>query len=535
MSIDLWPYPMAYDAYGATQPHTHIRREPPCALHTALRPPAHVRLRPSPNFFRTPNGSKLLAAAATRYHALAFDHGDTAAGAASQACALAHATGAPVTGLSIVAESLDEAHPQLDTDESYSLSVPAAGGVATLRSATVFGALRGLETFSQLVVFDYDCDAYRVAPVARLDDAPRFRHRGLMLDAARHFLPLASIRAIVDSLAYAKLNVFHWHMSDSQSFPFQSTTSPKLWQGSFSKAERYTQRDVASIVEYARLRGVRVYVEFDVPGHSDAWCVGYPGICPSPSCTSPLNVAAEETFDRLGGLLDEVTGGARRQGLFPDDFLHLGGDEVNTRCWTEVPAVRAWLAARNMSADAGYEYFVKRAAALALARGRRPVQWSEVYDHFKAQLPKETVVHVWKALTNVTEVLADGYSVLRNVGYDNTSWYLDNLNVTWRAVYANEPCDGVPDALCAGVLGGQGEMWGETVDASDLEQTVWPRLAAVAEKLWSPRWATTVPSAAVEARLARFRCLLLRRGVRSAPLGVKLARSAPLGPGGCAV
>lgn len=191
-------------------------------------------------------------------------------------------------------------------------------------------------------------------------------------------------------------------------------------------------------------------------------------------------------------------------------------------------------------------------------------------------------MHVWKGVTNVTEVLADGYSVLRNVGYDNTSWYLDNLGVRWvetppapapRAVcvhcvctayalhvhclcnlhvccvhtayalrsrcvcrwdevYANEPCRGVPDALCPQILGGHGEMWGETVDASDLQQTVWPRLAAVAEKLWSPRAATTDASAAAP-RIARFRCLLNERGVAAAPVANAMARSAPTGPGSC--
>ena len=108
----------------------------------------------------------------------------------------------------------------------------------------------------------------------------------------------------------------------------------------------------------------------------------------------------------------------------------------------------------------------------------RPVQWSEVYDHFKTKLDKRTIVHIWKANTNVTEVVANGYQVLLNVGYHAHSWYLDNLNSVWSDVYTNEPCTGVPDSLCPMIIGGHGEMWGETVDASDIEQTVWPRLGA---------------------------------------------------------
>merc|ERR1712146_99936 len=102
-------------------------------------------------------------------------------------------------------------------------------------------------------------------------------------------------------------------------------------------------------------------------------------------------------------------------------------------------------------------------------------------------------------------------------GYFQNSWYLDNLNVNWTAVYANDPCDGVPtDALCAKILGGHGEMWGETVDASDIEQTVWPRMSAIAERLWSPREITDKNDAL--SRIENFRCLLNRRGIRAAPV-----------------
>lgn len=212
--------------------------------------------------------------------------------------------------------------------------------------------------------------------------------------------------------------------------------------------------------------------------------------------------------------------------------MHLGGDEVSTSCWESTPRIKAWLDARNMSADDGYALFVKRTAAIAMAQGRRPVQWSEVYDHFKTALPPQVIVHVWKSVTNVTEVVANGYDVLRNVGYDSTSWYLDNLNVDWKHVYANEPCDGVPDALCHKILGGHGEMWGETVDASDVQQTVWPRLGAIAEKLWSARSDTGSADDAL-ARMQSFRCRLNERGIAAAPVNNADARSAPKGPGSC--
>jgi hexosaminidase len=455
----------------------------------------------------------ILEAAFTRYNRIVFPHVSTPS------------PGLGITELSFDVESSDESHPQLETDEAYNLTVPK-NGVAKITAKTVYGALRGLETFSQLVTFSFEEGIYVIETAPwNIIDKPRFPHRGLMIDTARHFQNLASIRGIVDSLPFAKLNVLHWHMVDTQSFPFQSKSSPKLWDGAYSKFERYTQQDVASIVEYARMRGVRVIVEFDMPGHAASWCKGYPEICPSSTCLQPLNVASNATFTLIDGLIDELAGA--KDPLFKDNFVHLGGDEVDTSCWSKTPAVAAWLKQRNMTPDDGYAYFVKKVAGMVLARKHRPVQWSEVFDHFKGSLPKETIVHVWKDVTNVTEVVALGYDVLRNVGYDNVSWYLDNLNVKWDAVYQNEPCQGIPtDDLCAKVLGGHGEMWGETVDGSDLQQTVWPRLAAIAEKLWSSRLQTQDVAAAAQ-RIRDFRCLLLQRGVAAAPVDNANARSAP--------
>ncbi len=128
----------------------------------------------------------------------------------------------------------------------------------------------------------------------------------------------------------------------------ESRAYPKLWEGAFSVEERYAQEDVASIVEHARLRGIRIVPEFDVPGHAASWCRGYPAICPSPQCLQPLDPSNPATLQLLDGLLREVTGGgaAPGHGIFPDAFVHLGGDEVDTHCWTETPRVADWMLAQ---------------------------------------------------------------------------------------------------------------------------------------------------------------------------------------------
>jgi len=351
------------------------------------------------------------------------------------------------------------------------------------------------------------------------------------LDTSRHFLPLPTLYNMIDSLPYSKINVVHWHVVDSQSFPLESVSRPLLSQkGAYSSQERYTVEDAASIVEYARQRGVRVMVEIDNPGHAASWCAGYPEVCPSPTCLEPLNPAADATWALITDLFQDLTGGKRGSGLFYDNMFHLGGDEVNTDCWTESPSITQWLKDMNLTADGGYEYFVNRSQSIARGMGRDVVGWEEIWDHFGTELDPSTIIHQWlPGSTIAKDATAAGYRVLWST---DGVWYLDGLDVTWEVMYAQEPCTGISDDVCAKLmLGGGGEMWGETVDTSDIQNTVWPRLAAIGERLWSPKNITSFSEA--EPRYASFRCLLNRRGIGAAPYNNKNARTAPPGPGPC--
>ena len=397
-----------------------------------------VTLIPSIGFVQVDQSSDVLVAAAKRYTQLAFPHG----------------WGAPGVGLPALDVKVDAAgatYPSLTDDESYKLRI--TGASATLKARTVWGVLRGLETFSQLVTYNFDAATYEVLPCT-IQDAPKYPHRGLMVDSGRHFLPVATLVHIVDALPYAKLNVLHWHLTDTQSFPVETPSRPSLWRGSFSKRERYSVEDVRRVVEHARLRGIRVIPEFDTPGHAESWCVGYPSVCPAPTCRTPLDVSKAETF----AVLDDVLGDASK--LFPDAFVHLGGDEVDTSCWGSTPSIQRWLQERNYTTADAYAYFVSTAAKIARSHQKRPIQWAEVFDQFGATLDKSTIVHVWKPSTNVTEVVESGYDCLVNVGYVADSWYLDNLDVTWAQAYASDPRATVPPHLQTKVLGGHGEMWG---------------------------------------------------------------------------
>merc|ERR1711907_100261 len=215
------------------------------------------------------------------------------------------------------------------------------------------------------------------------------------------------------------------------------------------------------------------------------------------------------TFDLLDGLFGDFTGHSRGAGLVPENLMHLGGDEVNTNCWTKSPTISKWLADHGYTADDGYKYFVKRAQGIARAQGRDVVGWEEIWDHFGTGLDKSTIIHQWLPGSTIAgNATAHGYRVLWST---DGVWYLDGLKSTWQTMYQQEPCNGLNDTQCSLVLGGGGCMWGETVDTSDILQTIWPRLAAIAERLWSNRAVSDSDAAA--ARFRAFRCLLNRRGI----------------------
>ena len=274
---------------------------------------------------------------------------------------------------------------QLGVDESYSLLIPQdpLSRVIAINANTYYGALHGLETLSQLLYFNFTSQTYFIPSTPwNIVDQPRFSHRGVLVDTSRHYQTLPIIRRIIDSLAYAKYNVFHWHLSDTQSFPWGPDSLPRLSMAAYSQTDRYTSADIEDVVEYARQRGVRVLIEFDVPGHAGSWCVGYPEVCPSPTCTQPLDPSSNATFALLQTLLTEVTGGRKRAGLVPEDLIHLGGDEVDLSCWSQVPHVAAWLTASNFTAKDAYRYLVERAHDIVYAAGRTPINWDEVYVNF---------------------------------------------------------------------------------------------------------------------------------------------------------
>ena len=427
----------------------------------------------------------------------------------------------------VVTVSTPNAPLALGVDESYTLSIPASGAI-TLTAVTPYGAYAGLQTLSQLITFDFDTRQFLVAqaPIS-ITDAPSFKWRGLLVDTSRHFLAMHTLYRIIDSMTFSKMNVIHWHIVDWQALPVESRVFPKLWQGAWSLSERYTLEDVAAVVAYATARGIRVVPELDTPGHAGAMCVGYPSVCPRPDCTMPLNPASPDTLPLLNGLLQEWTT------LFSDQFIHLGGDEVNTDCWSNTPAIVTWMTAHNLTTDTTYEYFVSQVDAMAIALHKSPIRWEEVWKHFRTDLDKQTILHLWLTTAALNDVVNNGYQAIYSV---DGQYYLDALNEPWTSFYDVNPLTAVTNVTARQfLLGGEVDMWGETADTSDVQQTIWPRAAAAAERWWSGNAATTSKDPDVLRRLQDFRCLLMERGVQAAPVGNPTARQAPSGPGGCRV
>lgn len=468
-----------------------------------------------------PSVPDTLAKAFVRYHAIIFSLHAQHSGSSSPA----------LTKLIVTLGSQNE-ELQYGVDESYMLDVrdSSDSNVAYLEAPTVYGALRGLETFSQLTSYNFTSKSVQIRRTpCFIKDFPRFPYRGLLIDTSRHYQPVTSIKRVLDSMAYSKLNVLHWHIVDEQSFPIEIPSYPLLWNGAYSYAERYTMDDAREIVEYARLRGINVMPELDVPGHAASWGVGYPELWPTSKCIEPLDVSSNFTFDVINGIIEDF------RTVFPFKFAHLGGDEVDTGCWERTSHIQNWLNVRNITAKDAYADFVVRAQDIAIKHGYVPVNWEETFHTFSSRLKKETVVHNWFQSGTCAQAVKKGFSCILS---DQSSWYLDHLDATWDKFYETEPFSNIENKDEQDLmLGGEVCMWGETADESNILQTIWPRAAAAAERLWSTLEYTKVGHTQAVSRFQHFRCLLNRREIPAAPIfyGSRFAygRSSPYGPGSC--
>lgn len=524
-----WPLPIERPVYVEDDAVVHIWPMPAQVAHgsTSISVSRHLDISVSVAGLTESQNSFIITDAFQRYKHIIFSH-------AASDFDILDSLRLPQTGEDLylgqlaVNVTLDDDTLDFETDESYQLYVPSDVQLeqALLQANTIYGAIRGLETFSQLCGFNFSSGMVEIKNTPwDIVDTPRFKFRGILIDTSRHYQPVDAIKQVIDSMAYAKFNVLHWHIVDEESFPIEIPSLPKLWRGAYTPVERYTIADAREIVGYAKARGIKVMAEIDVPGHAESWGYGYPELWPSSDCREPLDVSNNFTFEVIDWILTDL------RKIFSFGLFHLGGDEVDTECWSSTSHIKQWLDDQEMTAHEAYVYFVLRAQQLALAHGWEPVNWEETFNEFADLLDPRTVVHNWLGSGVAPKVVAKGF---RCIVSNQDVWYLDHLNVPWQSFYTNEPLTGITNSSEQElVLGGEVCMWGETVDASDLLQTIWPRAAAAAERLWSPVNYTASSLDEVEVRLEYFRCVLNQRNIAAAPVTNGLARRAPVGPGSC--
>lgn len=370
---------------------------------------------------------------------------------------------------------------ELGEDESYRLEISSSG--ARLTAPTTLGVMRGLQTFLQL---ERTTSAGFAVPAVTIEDSPRFPWRGLMIDVGRHFIPLDVLKRNLDGMAAVKLNVLHWHLSENQGFRIESKKFPKL-QEMGSDGLYYTQDQVRELIAYARERGIRVVPEFDMPGHATAWFVGYPELASGPGpyqierqwgvFDPAMDPTREETYKFLDTFIGEMAG------LFPDQFFHIGGDEVNGKEWDANPKIQAFMQAHGMKDNNDLQaYFNQRVEKIVAKHGKTMLGWDEI---LRPDLPKTIVIQSWRGPDSLAQAAKLGYRGLLSSGY-----YVDLM---WPAErhYATEPLSGAAANLTPEeqkrILGGEACMWSEYVSPESIDSRIWPRTAAIAERLWSPQ------------------------------------------------
>jgi len=391
--------------------------------------------------------------------------------------------------LQIHADHGRQAIQKLGEDESYELTVTDSG--AKLTAPTTLGVMRGLQTFLQLVQITPTGFA---AAAVTIKDQPRFPWRGTLIDVSRHFIPVDVLKRNIDGMAAVKLNVLHWHLSDDQGFRVESKVFPRL-TGAGSDGMFYTQEEIREFIAYAHDRGVRVMPEFDIPGHSRSWFLGYPELSSGagpytlegggPGYIDPImDPTRETTYKFLEKFVAEM---AR---LFPDAYFHIGGDEVDGKQWDANPQIQAFIHAHGMKNNQDLQaYFNQRLQKIVAKNHKIMVGWDEILH---PDLPKTIIVQSWRGQKSLAEAAKQGYSGLLSFGY-----YLDLM---WPAArhYAVDPMSGDAANLTPEeqkrILGGESCQWAEWVTPENIDSHIWPRNAAIAERLWSPQNVTDVPS-----------------------------------------
>ena len=452
-----------------------------------------------------------------------------------------------------------------NTNETYSLKIDYDSGSGTvlveINADNYFGARHGLESLFQVMEYDDVKNQFIILSGIKIRDYPEFKHRGISLDTSRNFITVDVIKRIIDGMAHSKLNVLHWHIVDTHSFPIE-LKGPKVAQmtqyGAYDPQSIYTQKDIKDIVTYANYRGVRVIPELDQPAHvGNGW--NFPGAedftvcvnvepwydyCVEPPC-GQLNPSKQEIYDILEDLYEEFLD------MFNFDSFHMGADEIHIGCWNTSDSIKRYLTDNGKGLEEAdfielwREFQEKSSGRLKKVAKNVPdmdiIVWTNhlTKPEYIHNLPKDIyTVQIWTDGSDTKDpqikLLADkGYKMIFS-NYDKTyldcgygAWVGEGNNWCspykgWQLQYGNDLYKMLTDRdvvlsedVKEQVLGGEVNMWSEQTDSFSVEAKIFPRAAAFAERLWSNpnnKWY------AAEQRMLHHRERLTQRGIRAEKL-----------------
>ena len=385
--------------------------------------------------------------------------------------------------------------PAIGTDESYTLNVTS--NRITLDAATTSGALHGLQTLLQWCTKDARGFSF---PTVTITDEPRFKWRGLMIDVSRHFMPIDVLQRNIEAMSAVKMNVLHLHLTDDQGFRIESKAYPQLYKKG-SRGEYYTQAQMRDLISFAQDRGIVIVPEFDMPGHSKSWFAGYPELASAPgpyepgppvnfhdikgtglgavmqfAATAPfptMDPTKESTYVFLDRFFTEMAA------LFPSPYIHIGADENNGVQWKNNADIVAFMQKKKMATPHDLQaYFVSRVNQILAKKNKKMIGWEEL---FSKELPKDVTVQVWQNGAYLKKALDNGNPALISKGF-----YLDIFMPAYIHYNNSDIPSEANSSTQDGLKGGEAAQWTEIADKNNLETRIWPRAAAVAERLWSP-------------------------------------------------
>jgi hexosaminidase len=467
---------------------------------------------------------------------------------------------------------------QHGVDESYTLEIKERSQSIIIVAKTVWGALHAFTTLQQIVISDGQGGLFVEQPVS-ITDSPLYPFRGIMIDSGRNFLGLKKIYEQIDGMALSKLNVLHWHLDDSQSWPVQMSSYPQMTKDAYSPREVYTSGDIKGVISYAKARGIRVIPEVDMPGHAssgwkqvdpdivacqnswwsnDNWPL-HTGVEPNPG---QLDIINNKTYEVVEKVYNELSG------IFTDNFFHVGGDEIHDNCYNFSSRTQDWFAANtSRTYDDLLQLWTDRAIPI-FKKGktnRRLIMWEDVLtaSPHAHSVPKDVIMQSWNGgLDNIKTLTSAGYDVIVsssdflyldcghggwvsndprydvmsnpdannpnfNYGAGGGSWCAPYK--TWQRIYDFDFTSGLSAAEKKHILGATAPLWSEQVDDTVVSSKMWPRAAALAELLWSGNRNAAGQKRATEmtARILNFREYLIANGVQAAPLMPKYCLQHP--------